>query len=975
MIMSESSSSCRITRRAAQQGVRTPEVNQSGLEKLATGLNLINNTTNFASKCKDKRCKTCPLLNTSHEIVSNTTGKKYSSVNNTNNTLGCKSQNVVYLLTCVNCNVQYVGETCQPLSQRMNSHRSSTTGCEHKINHVKTCTGCKFSIQIIEKLQGSGYDELNDLDPEQTSNRLIREDFWIKRLRTLYPYGLNEKALDKASEASNVQKAVGRLYPPIDRHVNRPVRSRVKKKLPCKQSALSFFEALDKWYSEDPKKVFNNVRKVLDHMKKRVLREIVSYIIDDANQHFLVEGRDQCYHYIVDIIDTKLFVPEPTVVKRSAPKNICIVQFANKGMDDIRLPKIFRMAEVKTLLPELLQSDEDIPTVTMKLTQPIRNKILNYKATVQSINIVKEQDGFVIQNLPPCDCEHSPFKDAHHNHIVSGDLRLINNKKLRALISKGPNYRENRTINYKRCKDAIILALDKTIPDLVIKYKLDNNQLDAWRAEVLRQVNLKVQSLKVKKVVHKAKPVLKDQTILSELEELHAKYVLVPIDKAANNIAIICKRFYMERIFSEIGLSETSSDTYERSSLTADEVIQSNAEICKTFNLEVPDKFLSLPCMYWLPKMHKTPSKSRFIIASSTCSTKPISTLLSIIFKKIFNQVRNFHQKCYFYKNYNRFWVVENSKLIIDRLNKINAKKQAKEISTFDFSTLYTTLPHTDLVNVLCGLVEFVFRGGRKTLDGNRKYLTVRGNTCFFTRKKHKQGSFTQNQIKMLVKHLITETFFVVGNMVFRQCIGIPMGIDPAPFWANLYLYHYENKYVTGLIKEGTGESKYRGCKFKNCARFIDDEINLNDSGIFGESHLDIYPPCLELKCEHRGIHATFLELDITVVDGIFVYKLFDKRDDFPFDIVRMPDLSGNIPQHVFYGSVMAEFLRIARASLLYKDFIPRAKSLYSRMCNQGAVEVRLLQQIRKLFRKHGDSFLKFDKTVGEIREDILSPS
>ena len=42
MIMSESSSSCRITRRAAEQGVRTPEVKQSGLEKSATGSNHIS---------------------------------------------------------------------------------------------------------------------------------------------------------------------------------------------------------------------------------------------------------------------------------------------------------------------------------------------------------------------------------------------------------------------------------------------------------------------------------------------------------------------------------------------------------------------------------------------------------------------------------------------------------------------------------------------------------------------------------------------------------------------------------------------------------------------------------------------------------------------------------------------------------------------------------------------------------------------
>ena len=56
----------------------------------------------------------------------------------------------------------------------------------------------------------------------------------------------------------------------------------------------------------------------------------------------------------------------------------------------------------------------------------------------------------------------------------------------------------------------------------------------------------------------------------------------------------------------------------------------------------------SLPFMYWLPKMHYTPSQSRFIVASSSCSTKPLSKLASSIYKHIFNQVRSFHDKIIF---------------------------------------------------------------------------------------------------------------------------------------------------------------------------------------------------------------------------------------------------------------------------------------------------------------------------------------
>ena len=125
------------------------------------------------------------------------------------------------------------------------------------------------------------------------------------------------------------------------------------------------------------------------------------------------------------------------------------------------------------------------------------------------------------------------------------------------------------------------------------------------------------------------------------------------------------------------------------------------------------------------------------------------------------------------------------------------------------------------------------------------------------------------------------------------------------------------------------------------------------------------------MKCEFEGQHATFLDLDVDVKDGMFIYKLFDKRDDFPFSIVRMPDLSGNIPNHVFYGSVMSEFLRIGRATLLYKDFVPKAKSLFTRMINQNGEKHLLLLQLKKAILNHSEIFSRYQKPFQDILNDI----
>ena len=84
-----------------------------------------------------------------------------------------------------------------------------------------------------------------------------------------------------------------------------------------------------------------------------------------------------------------------------------------------------------------------------------------------------------------------------------------------------------------------------------------------------------------------------------------------------------------------------------------------------------------------------------------------------------------------------------------------------------------------------------------------------------------------------------------------------------------------------------------------------------------------------------------------------------------------MPDLSGNIPLHVFYGSAMSEFLRIARCTLHYADFLPVAANLLKRMINQGGSKVKLLQQISKAIQRHPEAFKTFSKEAKEIVRDL----
>ena len=128
------------------------------------------------------------------------------------------------------------------------------------------------------------------------------------------------------------------------------------------------------------------------------------------------------------------------------------------------------------------------------------------------------------------------------------------------------------------------------------------------------------------------------------------------------------------------------------------------------FNLNVPENDKKLPRVYWMSKLHKNPIKFRFIIAATSCSIKPLSKALAKIFKLFFRQVQTYNTKSYFYSSVKTFWVIQNND-VIECIKKLNKRGTFRPMSTFDFSTLYTKIPHADLLKVMNEICDFCFQG------------------------------------------------------------------------------------------------------------------------------------------------------------------------------------------------------------------------------------------------------------------------
>ena len=89
------------------------------------------------SKCISKRCLTCPKFVVNKTFISNLTKKSFFIINYSWENISCPTSNLIYVLTCSTCNIQYIVETALPLHKRINIYRSTKFCSEYMIKNFR----------------------------------------------------------------------------------------------------------------------------------------------------------------------------------------------------------------------------------------------------------------------------------------------------------------------------------------------------------------------------------------------------------------------------------------------------------------------------------------------------------------------------------------------------------------------------------------------------------------------------------------------------------------------------------------------------------------------------------------------------------------------------------------------------------------------------------------------------------------------
>jgi len=595
-------------------------------------------------------------------------------------------------------------------------------------------------------------------------------------------------------------------------------------------------------------------------------------------------------------------------------------------MESINLNTLCNKDDVRSLYPV----QGSLWTASYRYSQTIRSKLLNYSKVVKKEEVPKS-----------CSCDKSPFKDPIIGHVVTGDLSIVQNRKLRNLMCKGTNFRECEKFLKKDLISSIEKDLDDHISKQSKKKKLPENTFQLWKLELMSKITSSLDHTQSRKT---AKPILKDPQVIKDLRKLHSEYVFTPTDKASNNVSIVCKHFYHMMLQDELQ-SPTYCDVTEQE----EDIVHRHVNDLQEKGLTVEEEERKLPFIYWTAKQHKTPISQRYIVSGKFCTTKILSKKLLHIFKLLLKTLKNnCRYKCKFLKT-KAFWIINNAQPLRQDIHHLNNKRKAQTVYTYDFTRLYTNIPHDLLREQVKFVIDEAFN-----IKADKNFIRL--NKCSAswaeTIPKNSKCLFVdKNEILEYFDYLLNNIYVKYGDKIFRQIIGIPMGTDCAPDLANLFLFAYEYKYVFNLINTPGKSDELKLFRFVH--RYIDDLIILNDKGHFDRIFKDIYPTELELKLTSGSqLSANYLDLQISIDKGRITHSLYDKRNDFDFKVISMPNMSSNVPVKPTYGVFYSQVLRLFNANNRLPNFIGDVKVLVDKLCKQNFEVTKLKHELHEFNNK-----------------------
>lgn len=834
-------------------------------------------------------------------VTSTHTGFRIPTIKNSDSC--CTSKNLIYLLTCNNCKIQYVGETKNMLKNRMSQHKSTIKNQKHDTilaRHFKNPrTNCRdFSIDILDNIES-----------ENTKIRREKELFWIKMMRTAYPMGLNDHILGYGNISINSNPFI------LNKNPYEGFRITIKnKKHGTRKKLTSYNISATEMISLFDRLQLSELCKLLKRIKKSTLDSIIDYIINDIDFKQKSKFLKQQFYAAF----SSHFFQKVTEIKNKTNIHRCKIPFINKSLEFVNIKRILNKPEILTILKESSKKEPLRTGIIFTYENPISMKILSYNKFLKNLDQTEINNR--LRESCICDSlEYKKFTDIKTGHIMTGDLNIVKNENLQKILEKGTKFRIQTTDDPRKIKETINESLSKHVTFLAKQYKLNENN----KNKIITIFHRWLENLYINPTKNFT---YGEKEISNDIKHLQKNFVIVPVDKASNNYSIICKKLYLKFLEKELFTNhlDPTCATYSKYTIeTQEQILFRHKRATESYARRNSSlKIIETPCLpliYGIPKMHKKEPKLRFITGASSSSIKSISIELQNILTFIKQHFTRYCRAIEGRSNISLNWIIKSSHELLQSLDN-QWHPHFTQLFTADFESLFTNLPHKTVVEAITYVLNTCF----KNAGPNIHYLVKIGRSFRYEQQPTTSTvSYHILEIIKLLEYILNNSYAQYGQTIFQQINGIPQGNSASPLIADLTLMAMEVKFVLAHQNDFSKRNFF-------AARYMDDIIFIGkDLNKILEHTKNMYHSSLTLsKTNQSPTNCDFLDLNITLENGKLSTKLYNKTDDFPFKVLKYPHFNSNIHSNIICNTIAGEVVRIERSCSKTADFILRMTDL-----------------------------------------------
>ena len=675
-----------------------------------------------------------------------------------------------------------------------------------------------------------------------------------------------------------------------------------------------------------------------------------------------------------------------TITRRKSVANTGIIHvfYCNRALEWINMKRFFSEIFIFLSIPQFVPA---LMNLMFAWTYHSNVSVYCYKPSMVFKNF---EISMLKDNMDDCICQSSrrfaKFLDTDacgnvkeglgcKGHVRTMDLNIVQHKGLRHAIKMGLNQIPFRPTLIFEAIQVIFNAFLQVCQVLNIEHMVDMEIASKEVRTRCRLILLEASKLNKFGFRYSQPFLFDDKVVNNELNWLLGHLYISGLDKASNNACFICVEHIRKQALERLNSPDFLPCSINGHWSSIEEVTGNIRNAILEIIPELPINSSELPYIMAIYKFHK--KKYRWISNAFGSIYVNIATLITLATMSLLEEVRQWAKVTI--EGYKSFLQVDTSIYwIIDSINDfcLNLPQKIHNIYVADITRCFETIPingHDTLFEAM----EFITSLGVKNFKSkhtrsepsiwfrtNEQGLTIRAIWASSCPTHGKWHQLSVTKFLTLNKWLTTNCYVRLGNQVWKQVLGIPMGFSCSPLWCNLYLMSYEIRFIQRLARLGRRDIMSR---FEHAFRYIDDLcwLNVGDARIFLDPTQSrtmsnpywIYPlHILDIKPEvtnfsnlspSHGIKAHFMNVLVSISEestGIFTMQKFDKRRDLPFTYTQYIKFNSNRPVKQAYNVIISQTVPILYLSNDITLALREINTLISTLVGNGFRKARLIQ-------------------------------